>query len=41
MDKDYGSAGRGASQETASGHTETGAEAGDTDARSDLDEDGA
>jgi len=41
VDKDDGGAGRGASQTATSGYTETGAEAGDTDTGSDLDENGA
>lgn len=40
-DKDNGGARRGASEETSPGYIETGAEAGDTDAGGDLDENGA
>lgn len=40
-DKDNGGARRGAGKEATPGHIETGAEAGDTDARGDLDENGA
>lgn len=39
--KDDGGAGRGTGQEATPGHTEASTEAGDTDARGDLDEDGA
>jgi len=39
--KDDGGAGRGAGQEATPRHIEAGTEAGDTDARGNLDEDGA
>lgn len=41
QDKDDGGAGRGAGQEATPGHTEASAEARDTDAGGDLDENGA